>query len=162
MTRSEKVKKIVKLAAQLTLYLGAMSLIGNGEIGMLLGGVLGNKALQAIISIGILLIILPAIGFSFLFPTRRTLLLRETQIQVFKYLMWMVGFQFIGWGVLGVAGGGAAEAMKAFSPYVLQTLIMSMTFMGIGMPLKYVGQLFNQAKALQVRNPSDIIKQFYK
>lgn len=162
MSGTDKVKKIIFLILQLATLFLLMTWLQHGGVGVLLGKEIGNIALMAIIKVGIVVMILPSILFSLLLPTRRYMVLRDTQIQVFKYLGWMTGFQLLGSCLMNIAGGTAIATLNALSPYIMHMIVMSLAFMAIGMPLKYCSNLFNQAKAIQFRNPSSIIKQFYK
>lgn len=162
MEKMERIKGMLYTLLQLLLTIVLIVWVSTGGIGMFFGLEFGSKIVQLIITIGISVMAVSGIITSQFLETRRFVLLRNTQLQIFKYLGFLFFFQAIGAGMVHVIGGTTAHVMSQMSPYFKQIMVVGFGFMGIMMPITYAKSMFTEIKAVQFRKPSKIIRQMFK
>lgn len=157
----EKLKKLLMMLLELIMLVLLLVYLSHGGI----GAVMGEGAVtitKVVIQFGVSLISLSGAVFGSYFPTEMQRTFRESQLTGIKYITVLMLYQTLMWFIGGTAGSLHGELIHQLPPVLINVIVLTFSMMAFMMPFNYVKTLFNKAKGKELRDPRDLVRQFFK
>lgn len=157
----DKLKKLILMLFELVMLLLLLAYLSHGGLGAVMGATTA-KVVKVVIQFGVSLISLGGAMFGIYFPAERQRVFRDSQITGIKYLTVLMLYQTLMWFIGGATGSLNGELIHQLPPVLLNVIVLTFSMMAFMMPFNYIKNLFNKAKALELRDPRSLVRQLFK
>ncbi|QST02995.1 hypothetical protein IMZ31_20830 (plasmid) [Pontibacillus sp. ALD_SL1] len=152
-------KRVLILVLQLVMLFALLQTLVHGGMGALLGETFGHVS-RVIIEFGVTIMCLFSSLLSFYLPSRRHRILRDAQVHLMKYISVLGLFQVLAYFLVNVTSSLVGSA--SLHPLMLSIMIMLYCMSAFMIPFNYVKTLFNKVKAVETRDPRNLVRQFFE
>lgn len=157
----DKLKQILILFFQIIALFLLLSSLSSGGVSELLGSTFG-EASKIIIQFGIAIMALFSGALSFLLPTRRHRILRDTQIHITKYIGMLGLFQGIAYFLAPVFSTVTIGFSGGADSILMSVIVMMYCMFAFMEPVNYFKNLFSLVKSVEMRDPRKVVGHFFK
>lgn len=144
---------------ELVLLIMLLETMDMSGIGTLLGAGFAQVA-KVIVGFGVSIMSIFGIIFGLYLPTRRHRIFRDTQVHILKYIGVLGLYQILCLFITNAVG--ATGIQESMGPNLMNVLLMTFSLIALMMPFNFVKSLFGVLKAVEIRDPKTLMRQFYR
>jgi len=151
--KMKKLSKLIQLIYQVLMLLLLFHFLSMGGSTLMYGGALAIK-------FGVSVMALVGSAFSFVLPTVRHRLLRDTQIGISSYLTQLCVILIM---ILMLSSATSTVAIEVLqSQKIFQLLTYGFLMYAVLGPVAQIGMMFSSLKSVEYRNPMTIFRQHFQ